>query len=212
MISPNELWSSQNEDEWKKALDSYWRMVKPDHLAIEKEFDDLDLSIIQAMDPEQWYDFLHDKYFFWKYTAPNRYRTTTAHLQKYVDGPDSLDKLCRIKQEIFNFDTNDIAEGIRIATKIRGLGVAGASGLLAVFFPHQFATVDQFVVKALRHVEGLPENQELMEMNPESLSPKDGVILINIMKAKAEALNRRFDSTAWSPRKIDMVLWGLDRY
>lgn len=211
MISANELWNSQDESEWGEALDFYWNFVKPTHLVIEKEFDDFDPSLIQMMSPEQWYDFLYNKYFFWKYTAPNRYKTTTTHLQKYVDGTDSLHNLNGIKEELFMFDKNDIAKGIRIVTRIRGLGVAGASGLLAVLFPKQFATVDQFVVKALRKIDGLPEHDELMDMNPESLTPKDGAVLIKIMREKAEGLNQSFSSSFWTPRRIDMILWGLDR-
>lgn len=210
-LSANELWNSRNEGEWKAALDFYWSFVKPTHLAVEKEFDDFNAGSVQVMSAEQWYDFLLNKYFFWKYTAPNRYKTTTTQLQKYVDGTDSLHNLNSIKDELFSFDKNDIAKGIRIATKIRGLGVAGASGLLAVLFPHQFATVDQFVVKALRKINGLPEHDDLMKMNPESLTPKNGAVLIKIMRGKAEELNRSFSSAFWTPRRIDMILWGLDR-
>jgi len=57
-----------------------------------------------------------------------------------------------------------------IATSIHGLGIAGASGLLTLMYPDQFGTVDQFVVKALREVEGLPQRAALERMNPEASS------------------------------------------
>jgi len=37
----------------------------------------LDVNIIKAMTPQAWYGFLLDKYFRWKFTAPNRYASTT---------------------------------------------------------------------------------------------------------------------------------------
>ena len=86
------------------------------------------------------------------------------------------------------------------ATEIRGLGPAGASGLLSILFPESFGTVDQFVVKALREVEGFPYANELEKMNPESLSMDNSVLL-----------NQRFDTDFWTPRKIDMVLWSIGR-
>lgn len=159
------------------------------------------------MSPKQWYEFLPTKYFFWKYTAPNRYKTTTTQLKRYLGPDDSLDKLFQIKEQIFNMDKNNIAAGLRTAGKIRGLGPPGASGLLAVLFPYYFATVDQFAVKALSGVSNLPDKSIISAINPDQIKIKEGVILINIMKEKAKRLNAVFQTTYWTPRKVDMVLW-----
>jgi hypothetical protein len=59
---------------------------------------------------------------------------------------------------------------LRIAKEIHGLGTAGASGLLALMFPQRFGTVDQFVVKALKQVEGLPEAADIDRIKPEALT------------------------------------------
>lgn len=164
------------------------------------------------MNPQEWYDFLKNKYFFWKYTAPNRYKTTTLHLAKYVHGPDNLDTLHAIKDQLLSFDLSEIVSGLKISCKIRGLGVAGASGLLSILYPHHFATVDQFVVKALEKIEGTHEEKEIGKMKPENLTLQDGKILIQIMRKKAEDLNECFYcATSWTPRKIDMLLWAVDR-
>lgn len=211
MITANELWNCKKEEKWHEVLDLYWNFVKPSHLEVEKEFDNFDSDTVRGMDPKQWYDFLLKKYFFWKYTAPNRYKTTTHHLKKYVDGTDTLEKLYNIKEKIFRFDKMDIEKGLIIACEIRGLGVAGASGLLSVLFPSNFATVDQFVVKFLRNINALPEMHIICKMNPEGLNIKDGYILIQIMKKKAEELNENFNTSFWSSRKIDMALWTLGR-
>lgn len=78
-------------------------------------------------------------------------------------------------------------------------------------YPDTFATVDQFVVKALREVEGLPERAALRRMNPEGLTPRDGVLLIRIMQRKAAENNRQFGIIGWTPRKVDKVLWTYGR-
>jgi hypothetical protein len=93
----------------------------------------------------------------------------------------------------------------------RELGTAGASGLLAVLFPSQFGTVDQFAVKALAKIPELPERDLIGAMNPESLKLNDGTILIRIMRRKAVELNRVSSLVKWTPRKVDMVLWTCAR-
>jgi len=101
---------------------------------------------------------------------------------------------------------------LKAACEIRGLGTAGASGLLAVLFPAYFGTVDQFAVKALRKIPGLQESSSVAAMDPDSLKVKDGCILIRIMRRKAEELNRTFSTRKWTPRKVDMVLWTCGRW
>ena len=108
-------------------------------------------------------------------------------------------------------ERGDIGNALTVTKEIKGLGTAGASGLLALLFPGKFATVDQFVVKALRKVPGLPERELLDRMNPESLSLQDGIILIKIMKRKADELNNLFKTNYWTPRKIDIILWAIER-
>lgn len=211
MIPVHVLWFSEDEQVWLSALNHYWDLVKPNHLRIEKEFNTLDRSIIEKMDASQWYDFLLNKYFLWKYTSPNRYVTTTKQLKKYLDTPYGLEELFIIKKNIFHFDLDDIGLGLGIVCSIRGLGTAGGSGLLAVLFPEKFATVDQFVVTALAKIENLPEKPLVALMRPKELTQKNGVVLIEIMKKKAKALNALFDSSFWTPRKIDMILWSVDR-
>jgi hypothetical protein len=207
----NTLWNSGKEYEWYSALDNYWKHVKPTHFAIEKEFDSLNTNTVKEMNSEEWYEFLLQKYFYWKYTAPNRYATTTAQLKKCKITPDGFKKLFSIKQKIFDFDKEDIVSGLKIACSIKGLGTAGASGLLAVLFPIHFATVDQFAVKSLLGIDNLPEKTSISSMNPEQLKIKDAVILIDIMKHKAKELNNKFMTSFWTPRKIDMILWSVHR-
>jgi hypothetical protein len=78
-------------------------------------------------------------------------------------------------------------------------------------FPAQFGTVDQFAVKALAKIPELPERDLIAAMNPESLKPNEGTILIRIMRRKAVELNRVSSLVKWTPRKVDMVLWTCAR-
>lgn len=80
-----------------------------------------------------------------------------------------------------------------------------------MLFPEHFGVVDQFVVKALLQVEGLPERTAVAGMNPEGLKVQDGVTLIQILRDKAARLNAEFGIDEWTPRKIDKVLWCIGR-
>jgi hypothetical protein len=205
-----DLWRSSESDAWGHALQRYWQFVQPRHVELERALDALDVNRLRGLTRQGWYNFLHDEYFRWKYTAPNRYATTTIQLRKYLDSGE-LNELENLRQQLLNLDRNDIRRGITTAKKIRGLGTAGASGLLSLIYPEHFATVDQFVVKALRLVPGLPEATALARMNPENLSVSDGVLLIGILTRKANENNQSFDTSAWTPRRIDMVLWTYGR-
>ena len=143
-----ELWDSKDRAVWQKALDRYWTFVSAANFNLEKRMEKLDSTAVEEMGAEQWYRFLLNEYFRWKYTAANRYASTTMWLKKY-DENGQLDVLQKIKERIFGADKNDVRQCLALASSIRGLGIPGASGLLAVLFPEHFGTVDQFLVKAL---------------------------------------------------------------
>jgi hypothetical protein len=210
MMSIIDLWHSSDPLIWEQALQRYWLYVQPRNIDLEKSLNTLDLERIRRLNAQGWYDFLHNEYFRWKYTAPNRYATTTSQLRKYIDG-SKLDELDAVREQLLNLDLNEVRVGLRIAKKIRGLGTAGASGLLSLIYPQHFATVDQFVVKALRQIDDLPEAPAISRMNPLNLTLDDGVLLISILKRKAQDNNGRLGSSVWTPRMVDMVLWTYGR-
>ncbi|MCU1298097.1 MAG: hypothetical protein JWO91_2375 [Acidobacteriaceae bacterium] len=196
-------------EDWHNALNRYWEIPSVrKNIKVEKRMDKLDSQSIKKLAPREWYSFLKDEYFPWKYTAPNRLASTTKSLKKY-DETNSLNDLSYIKQRIFDFDAIDIQRGLSIAESIKGLGWAGASGLLAVLFPKWFGTADQFVVKTLLNVESLPEKQRLQQVNPKGLKKQDAVLLVDIMRRKANELNDSLGTDEWTPREIDMILWAL---
>lgn len=213
----SELWYSSDSSAWEKALQRYWSFVKARNVELERALNVLDLNRLQCFTPQEWYDFLHDEYFRWKYTADNRYATTAGHLRKYVEC-NELGELDSIRQRLLNLNPSDIRLGLSTATAIRGLGIAGASGLLALMYPQHFGTVDQFAVDALARVRELPEASAISKMNlknkkgeAKQLRLPEGVLLINIYARKAKELNQLVGSTEWTPRKIDMVLWVSGR-
>ncbi len=211
MINIASLWNSKDEGLWKKSMENYWNLIKPENLLLEKEMERLVPADINNLGENEWFEFLLKKYFKWKYTAPNRYGSTTKYLKPYKEN-NRLGKLLNIRDRILaSGERGDIGNALTVTKEIKGLGTAGASGLLALLFPGKFATVDQFVVKALCKVPGLPERKLLDCMNPERLSLQDGVILISIMKQKADELNNLFKTNYWTPRKIDLILWAIER-
>lgn len=203
----SELWNKGDENSWRDALSRYWSYVKPQNLELEKRMNKLDSEEVKKLGPHEWYDFLKDEYFPWKYTAPNRLATTTNQLKKYQE-TNNLGVLFAIKENIFALDPTDIQQALKIAKSTKGLGWAGASGLLALLFPKSFGTADQFVIKALREIDSLPESGKLFAMRPDNLREKDAVLVIQVMRRKACDLNALFATDEWTPRKIDMILWA----
>lgn len=206
----HELWNCRDEAAWKAALEGYWELVKPENVALELEMEALTPDSISALDENGWIEFLIQKYYRWKYTAPNRYATTTNALRRQVDRL-GMDRIYSYRKDILEQGPASIRKGLEAAMQPGGLGTAGASGLLALMFPETYGTVDQFVVKGLRQVRDLPEHDVLMAMNPEGLTVPDGLVLITIMARKAAELNSWFGGGRWSPRKVDMVLWVVGR-
>lgn len=202
------LWYDGDEQEWEKALDHYYEICR--NAELEDFLEKLKPEIVKQMPVSEFYQFLYDKYFVWKYTAKNRLATTRNNLKKYLDN-NELNELRKIQSKIFSINTSDSLGMLDNISDIKGLGIAGASGLLSVLFPEQYGTVDQFVVQALLTIDKLPENDSLSNMKPNFLSLKDGVILEEILRNKALELNQKFQTDKWTPRKIDMILWSYGR-
>ena len=207
----NELWKSKKEEDWNGFLNNYWDLIKTTNLELEKRMDNLDYKLVEKMELDEFYEFMIEDYFQWKFTDSRWLKRNREYFSRYVS-EEKLDKLSEIKEKLFSFSLNDIEKGLRITSSINGLGVAGGSGLLALLFPTYFGTVDQFVVKSLILLDGYKDNIDLIKMKGKAdkgraLNIKDGVILIEIMRRKADDLNRLFKSNKWTCRDIDKILW-----
>lgn len=206
----HELWFSHDAAEWNAALLRYWALVQPRNVALEQAMERLDRERIRQMSPDEWFAFLHAEYFRWKYTAANRYATTTSVLRRKGGTQAGRQALHRIRAQILDLSPANIRASIDIASQVPGLGTAGASGLLALLYPEAFGTVDQFAVKALREVPDLPEASAITRMNPEGLTSRDGEVLIEIMRRHAVVLTHALGAP-WRPRDVDKVLWTYGR-
>lgn len=206
-MNVSELWKSEEENEWHAAKENYWKYVIPQNVALEKKIINIDRNAIRNMELLDFYNFLYDDYFRWKFTESRWLKTSREHFGKYAF-EEKLEELSLIQKQLFTFDLNDIREGLKIASSIRGLATAGGSGLLAVLFPEHFGTVDQFIVKALQSIDDISESVRVSRVKPDNISIDDGVVIIKIMREKAAELNRIFGTSAWTPRAIDMVLWS----
>ena len=210
MSEIEQLGHSSDASKWQRALDRYWKYVKPTHCAIEREMEALRPDDVRHLDADQWYDWLLNKYFFWKYTAPNRYATTTGHLKSQATAA-GRHHLLTIRDRVLGCENASIQDALHAAIQFKGLGPAGASGLLALLFPAKFGTVDQFAVGALRRVRCLLERDQLERMNPERLTIAHSVVLVGIMRRRAVSLNELFNTSGWTPRKVDKLLWASER-
>jgi hypothetical protein len=128
------MWNNNDPGLWQKALNRYWTFVKPSNLALEKEMNQLDAETVRVMNPRAWYGFLLEKYFRWKYTAPNRYASTTKTLRTY-EANNELALLHAFKEQLFASDKDNIQQCLALASSIRGLGPLGHRACWQFFSP-----------------------------------------------------------------------------
>ena len=204
------LWNCNDESIWMNAYRHYYDLLSANQIPLDAKMAKVNYEDVNNFSVTDFYSFLHEEYFVWKYTQKNRLATTRKQLERYVTEARMFE-LELIKHRLFSSDRKNIRECISVVSSIRGLGTAGASGLLAILFPNDFGTVDQFVVKSLLEIDNLPEHEQIASINPTSIKVDDSVILVNILRNKAHLLNQQFNTTFWTPRKIDMILWSIGR-
>ena len=196
-------WDSIIETEWDHALSLYNTYLADD----EKASRDARVSIMNAyaiscLSKAEFYDYLHDVFFVWKYTAKNRLATTIKSFEQM-----KLDDLEKARSELINPSLSDTAL-LDAALKIRGLGSAGATALLSTLYPSRFATIDQFVIINLQHASSLALNKIIHSINPQSINKKQALYVLALIQQKARDLNALFGKMSWTPRAIDKAVWA----
>lgn len=205
------LWACEDEAVWRFALKTYWLFVKGENRGLEEALEHA-RERAQGLDPKGWYDFLLNEYFPWKFAPP----FLAAHqntLRRHVS-QNGLDGLYEIKRCLFALDPanpENTERALKIADGIPGLATSGASGLVTVLFPEHFGTVDQFVVRALQSIDGLPHEELVRGMKPMNFTPQEAATVIKIMRKKAGENNLKFRTDFWTPRRMDMILWTYGR-
>ena len=214
-----EIWNSKDEGVWRKfETDIYRERVikqaknKTDkQLLLEDKLEEITISEFLKMNVEDFYVFLLNDFITWKYTACNINSIVKVYLKEYENY--GLNTLENILQELKHFiknistceETDYIKHGLQILINIKGIGVAGASGLLALLLPEYFGTVDQFAIK---NIQSLDCFNILKDANPYNISLKYAIELGKIYLEKAKELNSEFENNYWTPRKIDKVVWA----
>lgn len=206
------IWNSGTEEIWNCALSEYYTHLSDKQKNLEDELSSITFSTVRGMSGEDFYSFLYEKYYPWKFTDRRILSRRLSDLKMYTN-KQGREELLRVKEKMFrlyDFCPDDTELLLCVVTKIRGLGVAAGSGLLSILFPQFYGTPDQFLVRSLLRIENLPEYQDISAIRyPENLKPMEGVLLEDILRRKANELNKRFGSSEqWTPRKIDMVLWA----
>src|SRR5688500_7620046 len=126
MKSLDSIWRSRSRSLWSQALATYDGRVQAYQSDLDKKLDPLDLGRIKRLRAREWYLFLRDEYFKWKYTGANRYASTTKQLALH-EQLGELPYLLDIKRDLLALDVEDVRGALEAATRIRGLGVPGAS-------------------------------------------------------------------------------------
>jgi hypothetical protein len=133
------------------------------------------------MSTGEYYTFLRDEYFQWKFTSKPQLIGNRRTLAKHV-AEGTMDRVERVRQGLVNRGIDSTGASIKMMMGkyggIRGLAVAGASGLLALVYPEELGTVDVMVTKALQLL-GLAE---VMRVNPKNISIPEAETMIEIMR------------------------------
>lgn len=202
------LWNSEEKTAWDSALQNYQQQIKSSNLDVENKLNAMKSQDFQSMTGKDFYAFLRD-YAQWKYTDGRIKSNVQKRIEEYYE-EHSDEEMKRILDNIFAIDLEDVYLHIENIKRIKGIGVAGASGILSLVFPKHFGTVDRFAVENLKEIyknDSVCESK-LNKINSIDISTYDAVLVIKIYQAKACQLNQKLKTEAFTPRIIDMVLWG----
>lgn len=78
-----ELWISKNEEDWVKYLNRYWDLIKPENLELERRMDKLDFRVVENMELDEFYEFIIEDYFQWKFTDSRWLNRNREHFSRY---------------------------------------------------------------------------------------------------------------------------------
>jgi hypothetical protein len=196
-------WDSKIESEWDEALDKYNNyLTSPEKSSRDARVTITNAYTVSLFTTEEFFKYLHDEFFVWKYTAKNRLATARSNLKKMA-----LNDLTLIKEALTNPSLND-EELLDAGLKIKGLGCAGATALLSTLYPNRFGTVDQFVIKCLQKADSLSNNHLIAAINPDSIKKNEALYVLKLIRDKADELNGIFSKKSWSPRTVDKAVWA----
>lgn len=211
----NDLWDSQDEQEWLAALDRGWlNQAGRKNRELAQSIHTVDMEYVLRLGIQEWYDFLN-KYFHWQFAR--------NHLQQKLSDLDgnSFEHLFSVKCSLGEIEELDLADARKClnlvrSPRIKGLDYASASGLLALLFKQWFGTVDICVLESLCKIKSLPERRKMKEISAwvktkNEWRESDAVLIIYIMRRKAAQLNGWFRTENWTPSSVSMILSTFNR-
>lgn len=141
----------------------------------------------------------------WKYTDRRWCDRALSGLQRVQD-----DRLRQLTSSIGTVHLPTAAVALRGA--IRGVGIAGISAILAAAHPDLFPVIDVFALTAICH----HYNPAWMHIVPRDskgrfqADEKSYVPYVDFCRERAAELSL-VASAAWTPRQVDMALWGIGK-
>src|SRR5215831_5510159 len=210
LLDINDLWNSQDEREWLIALDRGWlTLVGRKDRNLVQFIHSVDLEYVRGLGTREWYAFLI-KYFHWQFTG--------NHLQQRLRDLDknSFEQLFSVKCSLVTIrqcemvDTRKCLNLVR-TPRIRVRDYPGASGLLALLFKDWFGTLDSCILESLQTIQSLPEKSKMRDLRAwvtmkSDWRDRDAVLVIEIMRRKADQLNTAFSTNRWTPSSISTIL------
>lgn len=204
----NQLWCNGKEKDWKEILESYKYGIKEGHHQIEKEMQNLKFQDIKFLSTREFQNWLCNKFFYWQHTSDYYRKNAVNKFENFIE-QYGIEELACYQKQIFDLDLNNISKCLDIVMKVGGIGIVGATGLLSVLYPEKFGTVNRDTNNALSKIKALGEHEYLNEVK--NITLKKARIIIEIYRKKAEELNKKYKNQYWTPRKIDMVLWTIEK-
>jgi hypothetical protein len=222
-MNMKELWNSFDQVAWDYAeCQLYNSRIKVENVELERNLERDGLrDKIAAMGPEEFLNWLRDRYFPWKFTGPElsaQLRSLSGH---WAGGSTGIAAIERVRGILVNPSGRTKPEMIKIVDEIKGLSVIGASGLLALTYPEVYGTVDVKVVKSfhalgmftdvpLKLVRSKDKKGRPRSTEKATISAPMAARMMDVMDIKGKELNRAFGNiNKWKPRSIDRVLWAV---
>ena len=193
--------------DFDKGVLGYWHEIQsrsPDVQERERTFPELSQRFT-GREPPHFTRSELEHIIRWKYTDGRWCKRALDGLKRVSD--DCIRGLITIRRET---TTGDAATGLR--GRIPGVGIAGISAILAAARPDRFPVIDVFALTAICHyydppwLRVVPRNSDgRFQADEKSYTP-----YTDFCCQRATELSTS-TGEAWTPRRVDMALWGLGK-
>lgn len=209
-IDIKDIWNCNEVGKWKDAEEEYSKRINQVAKKIEKKFEQMTTEEILGLSPDEFYIFLRDMYFPWKFTGiylKPRLENLKTIENKQTQIKDVIDDLKELQKRIADkkeLNDDDMSNAIRNLQKIPGIGLSAATGLLSILFPTHFGTINKHVRINLKKV-----GCKISEQDCINISVKNAIKMEKILIEKAKKLNTDMNTDYWTPRRLDKILWSI---